>query len=111
VKRTIRGKAGRLVLLLRLREAGVLENQTLQALAEVLGTNRSTILRDLRVLDEVEAEYRRLMATQPWVVTEYTVSEFAEAIGASPETVRWMIRDGLVKARKRPRPGRRGRDE
>ena len=102
MKRTIKSKAGRLVLLLRLRDAGVLEGQTLQAIGDVLGVNRSTILRDLEVLDQVEEEYQRLMAEQPWAQRELTVSEFAEEIGASPETVRYMIRDGLVRAHKRP---------
>jgi len=60
MKRLIRGKAGRLVLLLRLRDAGVLEGQTLQAIGTALGVDRSTILRDLRVLDQVEEEYHRL---------------------------------------------------
>ena len=53
VKATI-SKAGRLLLLLRLREAGVLEGQTLQAIGDVLRVNRSTILRDLRMLADVE---------------------------------------------------------
>ena len=99
--RTTISKAGRLMLLLRLRDAGVLEDQTLQAIGDELGVNRSTILRDLRVLDQVEAEYRRLMAEQPWVRCELTVSEFSREVGASPETVRGMVRDGLVEARKR----------
>ena len=107
--RTTISKAGRLVLLLRLRDAGVLEDQTLQAIGDVLGVNRSTILRDLRVLDQVEAEYQRLIAEQPWLKRELTVTEFAQEIGASPETVRAMIRDGLVKAHKRPERGRGGR--
>jgi excisionase family DNA binding protein len=102
-------KAGRLVLLLRLRDAGVLEDQTLQAIGGVLGVNRSTILRDLLVLDQVEEEYRRMMAEQPWLRRELTVTEFACEIGASPETVRAMIRDGLVKAHKRPARGQGGR--
>ena len=100
-------KAGRLLLLHRLREAGVIEGRTLQEIGDALGVNRSTILRDLRVLDQVEAEYQRLMAEQPWARRELTVSEFAVEIGASPETVRAMIRDGLVKAYKRA--GQRGR--
>ena len=65
------------------------------------GTNRSTILRDLRVLDLVDAEYQRLMAEQPWTRREFTVPDFAQEIGASPETVRAMINDNLVKAHKR----------
>lgn len=100
-------KAGRLLLLYRLREAGVLDGRTLQSVGDVLGVNRSTILRDLRVLDQVETEYQRLLAEQPWLRRELTVTEFGEEIGASPETVRAMIRDGLVTAYKRT--GQRGR--
>lgn len=100
-------KAGRLLLLYLLREAGVIDGQTLQAIGDVLSVNRSTILRDLRVLDQVEAEYRRLLAVQPWLATEYTVSEFAALLRADPETVRAMIRDGLLQAVKRG--GGRGR--
>ena len=66
-------KAGRLLLLHRLREAGVIEGRTLQEIGDALGVNRSTILRDLRVLDQVEAEYQRLMAEQPWARRERKV--------------------------------------
>ena len=34
-------------------------------------------MRDLRVLDQVDAEYQRLMAEQPWTRREFTVTEFA----------------------------------
>ena len=102
---TTTSKAGRLVLLLRLRDAGVLEDQTLQAIGDVLGVNRSTIPRDLRVLDQVEEEYQRLMAGQPWLKRDLTVTGFAQEIDASPETVRMMVRDGLVEAYKRPERG------
>ena len=47
------------------------------------------------------------MALQPWARREYTVSEFAKAAGADPETIRAMIRDGLLQAVKRG--GGRGR--
>lgn len=95
-------KAGRLLLLYRLREAGVLgDDHTLQEIGDALGVNRSTILRDLRVLDRVEEEYRRLVAEQPWTARELTPAEFAAQIGVTPETVRVMLRDGLIQAHKR----------
>jgi excisionase family DNA binding protein len=100
-------KAGRLVLLWRLRQEGVLEGRTLQALGDLLGVDRSTIMRDLREVDRVEAEYKRLMAARPWDRNDLTVSEFAAQVGASAETVRAMIRDGLIEAHKRT--GARGR--
>lgn len=99
-KRTV-SKAARLVLLLRLRQQGVLEDLTYAAIGDVFGVNRSTILRDMEELDLVEEEYQRLMATQPWVRRELTTAEFAEEIGASPQTVRYLIRDGLIEARMR----------
>jgi len=94
-------KAARLLLLWRLREDAVLVGQTLQAVGDILHVNRSTVLRDLRLLDQVQAEYERLLAAQPWTRRELTALEFAQAIGASPETVRCMLRDGLIEAYKR----------
>jgi excisionase family DNA binding protein len=101
-------KAGRLLLLYRLQEIGALEGLTLQAVAERLGVNRSTVLRDLRDLDAVQAEYRRLAETLPWQPA-LTVADAARALGARPETIRAMIRDGLLAAHKRPERGRAGR--
>ena len=79
----------------------MIEGQSLQTIGDVRGTNRSTIMRDLRVLDEVGAEYQRLMAEQLWTRREFTVTEFAEQICATPETVRFMTNENLVKAHKR----------
>ncbi len=93
-------KAARMLLLLRLQEEGVLNDLTLQAIGDVLNVNRSTIHRDLGDLEKVEREYQRLMARQPWIKREYTTVEFAEEIGCSADTVRAMIRDGLINARK-----------
>ncbi len=90
-------KSGRLLVLLRLRDQGLLEEMTLQEVGDALGLNRSTILRDIRELDAIEAEYQRIMAIQPWLRRFYSTSEFAEEIGASAETVRRMCQDGLVK--------------
>jgi predicted DNA-binding protein YlxM (UPF0122 family) len=93
-------KSGRLVLLHLLRADGVIDDLTLQAIGDILGVDRSTIHRDLRELDAVEHEYRRLLAQQPWIRRELTTAEFAEEIGASADTVRMMINDGLIDARK-----------
>lgn len=89
-----------MLLLLRLQEQGVLNDLTLQAIGDVFDVNRSTIHRDLEDLDEVKEEYNRLMARQPWIKREYTTVEFGEEIGCSADTVRAMIRDGLVEAHK-----------
>lgn len=96
-------------MLIHLRMAGVLEDLVLEDVGQVTGVNKSTICRDLQDLDAVEAEYRRLMATQPWIPRELTVEDFAERIDASPETVRGMIRDGLIAAKKQPERGQGGR--
>jgi excisionase family DNA binding protein len=93
-------KTGRMLLLLRLQEQGVLNDLTLQAIGDILDVNRSTIHRDLEELEKVEREYQRLMTGQPWIKREYTTAEFAEEIGCSADTVRAMIRDGLVEAHK-----------
>jgi excisionase family DNA binding protein len=92
-------KGARLILLRDLRIANLLEGLTLQEIGDALGVNRSTILRDLRDLDAAEAEYRRLMATQPWLHRDLSTTEFAELTGWEPDTVRAMIRDGLIKVR------------
>ena len=95
-------KAARMLLLLHLKDAGVLDDLTLQEIGDITGVDRSTIHRDFQDLPAVEAEYRQLMATQPWVRRTLTVDEFAERIGVQPETVRSMIRDGLITASKAP---------
>lgn len=102
-------KTARMLLLLHLQAAGVLGDLNQSEIARVLKVNRSTIHRDFQDLPLVDAEYRRLMATQPWVKRELTVEEFAEKIGAQPETVRCLLRDGLIPAAKRPGPGPKGR--
>lgn len=101
-KRTI-SKAARLMILHRLRADGLLDDLTLQAIGDAFGLNRSTVMRDLRDLDQVEEEYERLMKGQPWVKRLLSVNEFAEAISATGDTVRAMVRDGLVEARKEGR--------
>ncbi len=59
-------KAGRLLVLLRLRQQGSLDGVTLQEIADQFGVNRSTIMRDLREIDQAEAEYQRIKNLQPW---------------------------------------------
>lgn len=103
-------KAGRLLLLYRLREAGVTEGKTLQHIGDILGVNRSTILRDLRVLDQVEDEYRRLMQEQPWLnrsrknilqATGYsTITDAAKETGYFYDHIGLLCRKGKIKAEK-----------
>lgn len=101
-------KTARMLLLLHLKDAGVLDDLSFAEVGRILDVSRSTILRDMQDLPIVEAEYRRLMATQPWVQRELTVDEFAARIEAAPETVRCLIRDGLLTASKGAGPGRGG---
>jgi predicted DNA-binding protein YlxM (UPF0122 family) len=89
-----------MLLLHRLRERDLLDDLTLQAIGDELGVDRSTILRDLRELEKVETEYERLLARQPWVRRELTTAQFAKEVGAAADTVRAMVRDGLVEGRK-----------
>ena len=77
-----------------------MDDLTLQAIGDELGVDRSTILRDLRELKKVETEYERLLARQPWVRRELTTAQFAKEVDATPDTVRAMVRDGLVEGRK-----------
>lgn len=97
------------MLLLHLEGAGVLEDLTLEDIGNITGVNRSTIHRDLKELEGVKKEYCRLMTAQPWVKRELTPEEFAERIGVTGETVRCMLRDGLVYAVKRPEDSPSGR--
>lgn len=55
-------KAARLLILRSLSRAGYLEGLSLQDIGDRFGVNRSTILRDLRDLPEVDAELERLRA-------------------------------------------------
>jgi DNA-binding transcriptional MerR regulator len=96
-KRTV-SKGARLLLLRDLKAAGLLEGLTLQEIGDALGHNRSTIMRDLNDLEQVEREHERIMSRQPWLKRELNTAEFAEALGWEPETVRAMIREGLIKA-------------
>lgn len=104
-------KAGRLMLLHHLSSDGITDDLTLQELGDALGVNRSTILRDLRELDDVEAEYHRLMATQPWLQREFGTAEVSEALGLSADTVRDLINDGALRAVKRDEQWRITLDE
>jgi excisionase family DNA binding protein len=102
-------KAARMMLLFHLRQAGVLQDLSLEEIGQIAGVNRSTIHRDMQDMEAVEAEYHRLMAEQPWIRRTLTVDEFAERIGASSETIRCLIRDGLIRADKQPERGQGGR--
>ena len=63
-------KAARLVVLYELDQAGIeLDLYTLQSLADLFGTHRSTILRDLRMLEEIRK-----------MVPEYKLSFFRRRI-------------------------------
>ena len=88
----------------------LLEGQTLQDIGDVLGVHRSTILRDLRVLDAVEAEYLRLMREQPWFDDSpgnilrsagyYPTPELAERSGYTQEYLAKLAREGKVRTEK-----------
>jgi hypothetical protein len=92
-------EAQRLVLLCRLRMAGVLDDLTLRQIGEILGIARVTLLQDLQALDAAEAIFHEWMETQPW--KEWTPSlSNPEATQKDDEeeaeTIRRLVRDGLM---------------
>ena len=86
-------RARRMVLLYRLRLAGVLGNLTLREIGEILGISRATLLNDFRDLDRAEDEFRELMEAEPW--KEYESFE-VEEIDDEIELLKRLTRDGLV---------------
>ena len=126
-------KAGRLLLLKMLRDLGVLETMTLQNVADIFQYERSTALRDIRVLNRVAAEYERLLRERPWDRlrnlrrdgwlplreaarrTGYSGDHLAllargEKIGAQKIRGRWWIESGSVERYQEQRlPGAGGR--
>lgn len=94
-------KAARLLVLYRLREAGLLRSIPDATLAKVLHTRRETIWKDRQVLTRADRLATRLLATSPWAEPPgYPVSEAARRIGCDPETLRYMLRDGMIEATK-----------
>lgn len=90
-------KAGRLLLLYLLREAGLLDDEVRRSdVARWLGVNRSTITKDLRVMAEVLTSYAELQATQPWVRRFYSTSETAEQLGLDYDTALAMIAGDVI---------------
>ena len=81
-----------MVLLYRLRLAGVLGNLTLREIGEILGISRATLLNDFRELDQAEEEFRALMMIEPW--KEYET--FEEEVDDEIELLKRLTRDGLV---------------
>ena len=86
-------RARRMVLLYRLRLAGVLGNLTLREIGEIIGVSRATLLNDFRDLDRAEEEFRALMMLEPW--KEYESFE-EEEIDDEIEMLKRLTRDGLV---------------
>ena len=97
-------KAGRLLFLYRLREEGILDDKSLSDIAGPLGVERSTILRDLRTLDQVEEEYTRWMAVQPWTRRDLEgwalIRDLVAATGYTTRHLRILAREGKVEAKK-----------
>jgi hypothetical protein len=95
VTQTQTPKARRLVLLYRLRMAGVLEKLTLRQIGQMLGVSRATLISDLRDLDKLEGEFRDLLEAEPWkeLAPEASPSDWEED---EVETLKRLTRDGLV---------------
>jgi hypothetical protein len=87
-------RARRLILLYRLRMAGVLEPLTLHQIGKIMGISRAALLRDFRELDVAEEEFRKLMEDQPW---KQWMSPAASAeVDEEIKTLKRLTRDGLV---------------
>lgn len=94
-------KAARMLVLYRLREAGLLSDISDATLGKVLRTRRETIWKDRQALKLADRLATRMLAASPWAQPPgYTVTEAAERIGCAPETLRCMLRDGLLQATK-----------
>lgn len=90
-------KAGRLLLLHLLREAGVIGDEASQSeIARWLGVNRSTVYKDLKAIDEALRLFKELEATQPWVRRFYSTSETAALLSLDHRTTLAMIAGGVI---------------
>ena len=94
-------KAARLLVLYRLREAGLLASTSDANLAKALGTRRETIWKDRQALALAEQLYEAIVAQAPWLrPVGLTATEAAARLGCDAETLRYMLRDGLLQATK-----------
>lgn len=92
-------KAARLLVLYRLREAGMSLSDA--KLAKVLGTRRETIWKDRQALALAEQLYEEIVARSPELrPAGLTVTDAAARLGCDAETLRYMLRDGLIHADK-----------
>jgi excisionase family DNA binding protein len=94
-------KAARLMVLYRLRLEGRLDSHSDVDLARAFQTRRETIWKDKQALKRADRLYSEVMARQPWADRPgLTVREAAAALRCDPETVRNMLRDGMINAHK-----------
>lgn len=89
-------RARRLVLLYRLRMAGVLEKLTLRQIGTILGVRRSALLKDLQELDEAEVEFQQMMDAEPWKEYIPAVDSTLVAEDEEIKALKRLMRDGLI---------------
>ena len=91
-------RSRRLVLLYRLRMAGVLENLTLRQISRVMGVRRSALLKDLNDLDTAEEEFQDLLRYAPWTEFDSVAAKLKEqkVVDEEVEALKRLVRDGLV---------------
>lgn len=92
-------KATRMMVIYRLRAEGRLEGVSDAALGQALDVDRITIWKDKRALAAADRLYNKIMGNAPWE-DHCTVTEAAEQLRCSEETVRMMARDGLIRGAK-----------
>lgn len=94
-------KAARMLVLYRLREAGLLAQTSDANLAKAFGTRRETIWKDRQALALADQLYEEIISKKPWLrPAGLTVTEAAARLGCDAETLRYMLRDGLIHADK-----------
>jgi len=93
----VESKSVRMMVLYRLRVENRLRGISDSELGEAFGVRRETIWRDRQALAVADQLYDQVSAKLPWNDT-YTVAEAAEKLKCTEETLRGMIRAGILQA-------------
>ena len=92
-------KSVRMMVLYRLRIEGHLSGLADAELGEALGVDRTTIWKDKEALKAADKLYNKVMARAPWD-DKLTIHEAATALNCSEDTIRAMVRDGILRGAK-----------
>ena len=92
-------KAARMLVLYRLREAGLLRSIPDAELAKKLGADRTTIWKDRQLLAKTDALAAQLIVGAPWEQPAgLTVTEAAARLGCKVADLRYRLRLGQIQA-------------